>query len=48
MLANFARTRRKLMEEHFQDWSEQEKAQLLRLLKKMTLTAGEANTDGEK
>lgn len=47
MLANFARTRRKLMEEHFRDWSEQEKAQLLRLLKKMTRSAGDAVADHE-
>ena len=47
MLANFARTRRKLMEEHFKDWSEQEKAQLLRLLKKMTRSAGDAVADHE-
>ena len=43
MLATFARTRRKLMEEHFRDWSEQERAQLLQLLKKMA--AGSASVE---
>ena len=36
MLAEFAVTRRKLMEEHFRHWSAQERKQLLHLLKKMT------------
>lgn len=47
MLASFARTRRKLMEEHFRDWSEQDKAQLLRLLKKMTLDTGKTISGAE-
>lgn len=42
MLADFRRTRRKLMAEHFRDWSEVEKAELLRLLKKLTADVGEA------
>lgn len=42
MLADFARTRRKLLEEHFKDWSAQERAQLIQLLKKMAKSAGEA------
>ena len=46
MLAEFARTRRKLMEEHFGSWSEQERSQLLRLLGKMTENArAPFNTD---
>lgn len=36
MLARFAHTRRKLMEEYFRDWDEQERNELLRLLNKMT------------
>jgi DNA-binding MarR family transcriptional regulator len=40
MLANFARTRRKLMEDHFRDWSDQERKQLLHLLRKMTPGTG--------
>lgn len=36
MLARFARTRRKLMEEYFRDWDQQERNELLRLLNKMT------------
>ena len=42
MLADFARTRRKLLEEHFKDWSAQERAQLIQLLKKLAKSAGEA------
>lgn len=42
MLADFARTRRKLLEEHFKDWSAQERTQLIQLLKKMAKSAGEA------
>ena len=38
MLAEFARTRRKLMEHVFRDWSARERTQLLRLLKRMTAT----------
>jgi len=43
MIATFARTRRKLMEEHFRDWSEDEREQLIRLLRKMTM--GSAPTE---
>ncbi|TAL34301.1 MAG: MarR family transcriptional regulator [Phenylobacterium sp.] len=35
MLAEFARTRRRLTEEYFADWSDHEQAELLRLLRKM-------------
>ncbi len=42
MLAEFARTRRKMMEEHFRDWSAQERTQLLRLLRKMAVNASES------
>jgi DNA-binding MarR family transcriptional regulator len=46
LLAEFARTRRKLMEEHFGSWSEQERSQLLRLLGKRTENArAPFNTD---
>ena len=45
MLAEFARTRRKMMEEHFKGWSAQERSHLLRLLKKMTASAAGANDD---
>jgi len=41
MLADFARTRRKLVEDHFGDWSDEEKTQLLYLLRKMTTNVGE-------
>lgn len=39
MLSEFARTRRKLMEEHFKKWIPKERDQLLRLLKKMAPTS---------
>ena len=35
MLGEFARTRRKMMEDHFRNWSAHERSQLLRLLRKM-------------
>ena len=41
MLAEFTRTRRKLMEEYFSDWSTQERTELLRLLKKMVTNKDE-------
>ena len=41
MLAEFARTRRTLMENYFGNWNEQERRQLLRLLGKMVLNATE-------
>lgn len=41
-LANFRRTRRKLTEEHFRDWSDAEKAELLRLPKKLQANVGDA------
>ena len=41
MLAEFARTRRRLMEDYFGNWNEQERRQLLRLLGKMVLNAKE-------
>ena len=48
MLATFARTRRKMLEEHFRDWSAQERTQLLRLLKKMIQRpAGAAVSEAE-
>lgn len=39
MLAEFARTRRKMMEAYFRDWNKQERSQLLRLLGKMVVNA---------
>lgn len=42
MIAELARTRRKMMEEHFKDWSAQERRQLLRLLRKMARTDDDA------
>ena len=36
MLAEFSRTRRKLLEDLFRDWNAHERAQLLRLLKDMS------------
>jgi len=36
MLAEFARTRRRMMEDRFQDWSVQDRNELLRLLRKLT------------
>jgi DNA-binding MarR family transcriptional regulator len=47
MLASFTRTRRKLMEAHFEGWSEQERAELLRLLKKMAANAEDSLGPGE-
>jgi DNA-binding MarR family transcriptional regulator len=41
MLADFARTRRKLMENSFRNWSAQDRTQLLRLLKKMASSVEE-------
>ena len=48
MLAGFARTRRKLMEENFQDWSEHDKAELLRLLRKLTSGVDDALAERER
>ncbi len=47
MLAEFARTRRKLMEEHFADWTDDEQADLLRLLRKMSAGVGKAAAQDE-
>lgn len=38
MLAEFARTRRKMMEDYFEDWSAQDRNELLRLMRKLTST----------
>lgn len=45
MLAAFARTRRKMIEEHFKDWSAQERSQLLELLRKMVSTTTHENDE---
>lgn len=42
MLAEFARTRRKLIEEYFRDWSGRDRSELLRLLGKMVIGAHES------
>lgn len=47
MLARFARTRRKLMEAHFEGWSAHERAELLRLLAKMAANADRSVGPGE-
>lgn len=36
MLAHFDRTRQQMMETHFSDWSERDRSELLRLLRKTT------------
>lgn len=48
MLARFARTRRKLMQEYFRDWDEQERDELLRLLNKMTSNVDRALVASEE
>jgi hypothetical protein len=42
MLEEFARTRRQLLQEHFSDWSDEERTQVLHLLGKMIAGIGDA------
>jgi len=48
MLEEFARTRRRLLQEYFSDWSEEERTQVLHLLGKMVAGIGDAMSEDRK